>query len=174
MVGEGEASARVVIAVRAATAGIAITTRAETLKPLIARSPPKLKTPETSTPPPASRPLGSPRRPAREAASPRGGEARHGIAWKRVRFKAIWAPVRRSLVPGFAASRGAGSTRDRHTVAEPTRLISGRAPRRIAVISMHTSPTASLGQNANGGLNVYVREVCSAFSDQGIATDGFA
>jgi len=47
------------------------------------------------------------------------------------------------------------------------------ARRRIAVISMHTSPTASLGKNANGGLNVYVREVCSAFSDRGIATDIF-
>ena len=41
------------------------------------------------------------------------------------------------------------------------------------MISMHTSPTASLGQNANGGLNVYVREVCTAFSDRGIATDVF-
>jgi D-inositol-3-phosphate glycosyltransferase len=38
---------------------------------------------------------------------------------------------------------------------------------------MHTSPTASLGQNGNGGLNVYVREVCNAFSDRGIATDIF-
>ena len=47
------------------------------------------------------------------------------------------------------------------------------ARRRIAVISMHTSPTASLGQNGNGGLNVYVREVASAFSDRGIATDIF-
>src|SRR5436853_7063847 len=44
---------------------------------------------------------------------------------------------------------------------------------RIAVISMHTSPTAPLGQSANGGLNVYVREICSAFSDRGIATDVF-
>jgi D-inositol-3-phosphate glycosyltransferase len=59
-------------------------------------------------------------------------------------------------------------------VAEATPLISNRvAERRIAVISMHTSPTASLGQNGNGGLNVYVREVCSAFSDRGIATDIF-
>jgi D-inositol-3-phosphate glycosyltransferase len=59
-------------------------------------------------------------------------------------------------------------------VADATPLISGvTAPRRIAVISMHTSPTASLGQNANGGLNVYVREVCSAFSERGIATDIF-
>jgi D-inositol-3-phosphate glycosyltransferase len=38
---------------------------------------------------------------------------------------------------------------------------------------MHTSPTASLGQNANGGLNVYVREICAAFSDRGIASDVF-
>jgi D-inositol-3-phosphate glycosyltransferase len=38
---------------------------------------------------------------------------------------------------------------------------------------MHTSPTASLGQNGNGGLNVYVREVASLFSDRGIATDIF-
>jgi len=59
-------------------------------------------------------------------------------------------------------------------VAEQSRLTSDRdARRRIAVISMHTSPTASLGKNANGGLNVYVREVCSAFSDRGIATDIF-
>ena len=51
--------------------------------------------------------------------------------------------------------------------------MSGRAARRIAVISMHTSPTATLGQNGNGGLNVYVREVANAFSDRGIATDVF-
>jgi D-inositol-3-phosphate glycosyltransferase len=47
------------------------------------------------------------------------------------------------------------------------------ARRRIAVVSMHTSPTASLGRSANGGLNVYVREICNAFSDRGIATDVF-
>ena len=58
-------------------------------------------------------------------------------------------------------------------MAETTRLTSGRAAPRIAVISMHTSPTASLGQNQNGGLNVYVNEVATAFSDRGIATDIF-
>jgi len=59
-------------------------------------------------------------------------------------------------------------------VAEVSRLTSNRdAQMRIAVISMHTSPTAPLGQSANGGLNVYVREICSAFSDRGIATDVF-
>ena len=44
---------------------------------------------------------------------------------------------------------------------------------RVAMISLHTSPTASLGRNANGGLNVYVREVCNEFSRRGIATDVF-
>jgi D-inositol-3-phosphate glycosyltransferase len=58
-------------------------------------------------------------------------------------------------------------------VAENARLISGRLPLRIAVISIHTSPTASLGQNGNGGLNVYVHEIATAFSDRGIATDIF-
>src|SRR6266568_5152891 len=108
-----------------------------------------------------------PRRPPHKVGRPAG------IRRKRVGFIDSWLPVRRSHAPGFAASRGAGSTRDRPTVAEPTRLISDRAPMRIAVISMHTSPTASLGQNANGGLNVYVREVCGAFSDRGVATDVF-
>jgi D-inositol-3-phosphate glycosyltransferase len=43
----------------------------------------------------------------------------------------------------------------------------------VAIISLHTSPTAALGHSANGGLNVYVRETCRAFSDRGIATDVF-
>ena len=59
-------------------------------------------------------------------------------------------------------------------MAEPSGLnFDAAAPMRVAVISMHTSPTAPLGQQANGGMNVYVREVCEAFSDRGIATDIF-
>ena len=59
-------------------------------------------------------------------------------------------------------------------MAEATPILGDpTAPRRIAVISMHASPTASLGQNANGGLNVYVRQVASTFSERGIATDIF-
>src|SRR5439155_11589256 len=72
--------------------------------------------------------------------------------------------------------RDAGSTGDRLIVAEvATRPLTGlrRPPLRAAVISMHTSPTASLGHSANGGLNVYVREVCGALSDRGVATDVF-
>jgi D-inositol-3-phosphate glycosyltransferase len=38
---------------------------------------------------------------------------------------------------------------------------------------MHTSPTASPGQHANGGMNVYIREIAAAFSRCGIATDIF-
>jgi D-inositol-3-phosphate glycosyltransferase len=38
---------------------------------------------------------------------------------------------------------------------------------------MHTSPTASLGHSANGGLNVYVREVCRLLGRRGLQTDIF-
>src|SRR3982074_362826 len=49
-----------------------------------------------------------------------------------------------------------------------------RDPRfRAALICMHTSPTAALGRSANGGLNVYVREVCMALGRLGVATDVF-
>jgi D-inositol-3-phosphate glycosyltransferase len=41
------------------------------------------------------------------------------------------------------------------------------------MVSLHTSPTARLGQSANGGLNVYVRQVADAFSRRGVATDVF-
>ena len=41
------------------------------------------------------------------------------------------------------------------------------------MITTHTSPTATLGQNANGGLNVYVRELCMLLSQRGVATDVF-
>lgn len=44
---------------------------------------------------------------------------------------------------------------------------------RVAFISLHTSPTASLGRSANGGLNVYVREVCAKLAAQGVACDVF-
>lgn len=46
-------------------------------------------------------------------------------------------------------------------------------PDRVAMITLHTSPTATLGQSANGGLNVYVRELCTLLSRRGVATDVF-
>lgn len=60
---------------------------------------------------------------------------------------------------------------DRRTVAERG-AIRGR-PSRVAMITLHTSPTATLGQNANGGLNVYVHELCTRLSQRGVATDVF-
>src|SRR5205807_7088636 len=44
---------------------------------------------------------------------------------------------------------------------------------RAGVICLHTSPTAALGRSANGGLNVYVRELCTALGRRGVATDVF-
>ena len=49
----------------------------------------------------------------------------------------------------------------------------GWRPRRVAMLTLHTSPTASLGLSANGGLNVYVRELCQVLSRRGVATDVF-
>ena len=48
-----------------------------------------------------------------------------------------------------------------------------RPQARLAVLSMHTSPTAALGHSANGGMNVYVNQLCGAWSRMGVATDIF-
>ncbi len=58
-------------------------------------------------------------------------------------------------------------------MADLVRSASSAPGLRVAVLALHTSPTAVLGQSANGGLNVYVRETCRAFSERGIATDVF-
>ncbi|PJF48056.1 MAG: glycosyltransferase family 1 protein [Chloroflexi bacterium] len=44
---------------------------------------------------------------------------------------------------------------------------------RIALISFHTSPLATLGGKDTGGMNVFVREVARELSRRGIATDVF-
>lgn len=49
----------------------------------------------------------------------------------------------------------------------------GRVPRRIAVLSLHTSPLAPLGGRETGGMNVYVREVSARLAALGIAVDVF-
>lgn len=46
-------------------------------------------------------------------------------------------------------------------------------PRRIAVLSLHTSPTAPLGGRETGGMNVYVREVSRELARAGVAVDVF-
>src|SRR5437588_8972778 len=50
----------------------------------------------------------------------------------------------------------------------------GRVPptvRRLAVLSMHTSPLAQPGSGDGGGMNVYVRELASALARAGVECD---
>jgi D-inositol-3-phosphate glycosyltransferase len=46
-------------------------------------------------------------------------------------------------------------------------------PRRIAMLSMHTSPLATLGGKETGGMNVYVRELSAELARCGIRVDVF-
>ncbi len=46
-------------------------------------------------------------------------------------------------------------------------------PKRVAMLSMHTSPVARLGGKETGGMNVYVRELTRALAVRGIAIDIF-
>jgi D-inositol-3-phosphate glycosyltransferase len=50
---------------------------------------------------------------------------------------------------------------------------SSSTPRRIAVLSVHTSPLASLGGREAGGMNVYVRELSQAMGARGYVVDVF-
>lgn len=43
--------------------------------------------------------------------------------------------------------------------------------RRLAVLSMHTSPLAQPGSGDGGGMNVYVRELCAALARRGVRCD---
>ncbi|HLT16866.1 MAG TPA: glycosyltransferase [Acidimicrobiales bacterium] len=45
--------------------------------------------------------------------------------------------------------------------------------RRLAVLSLHTSPLVQPGQGDSGGMNVYVRELVSALAQAGVAADVF-
>ena len=46
-------------------------------------------------------------------------------------------------------------------------------PRRVAMISLHTSPLAVPGVGDAGGLNVYVSEVARRLSERGLHVDVF-
>jgi D-inositol-3-phosphate glycosyltransferase len=45
--------------------------------------------------------------------------------------------------------------------------------KKIAFVSMHTSPFADLGMENTGGMNVYVKEICNEFCQRGISVDVF-
>src|SRR5580704_17517541 len=45
--------------------------------------------------------------------------------------------------------------------------------RRVAVLSLHTSPLAQPGTGDSGGMNVYVRELAAALARTGVQCDVF-
>jgi D-inositol-3-phosphate glycosyltransferase len=47
------------------------------------------------------------------------------------------------------------------------------AVRRVAMLSVHTCPLATLGGKDTGGMNVYVRELTRELARRGIAVDVF-
>src|SRR6202022_3038229 len=53
----------------------------------------------------------------------------------------------------------------------PDRVVD--AVRRLAVLSMHTSPLAQPGAGDGGGMNVYVRELCAALARSGVTCEVF-
>jgi D-inositol-3-phosphate glycosyltransferase len=58
--------------------------------------------------------------------------------------------------------------------AEPVRSPgAGEDPTRVAVISLHTSPSDQPGMGDSGGMNVYIREVAQRLAEQGVAVDVF-
>lgn len=58
------------------------------------------------------------------------------------------------------------------STAEPRELFGKlTAMRRIAVLSLHTSPLAQPGTGDGGGMNVYVRELSTALARAGVACD---
>lgn len=48
-----------------------------------------------------------------------------------------------------------------------------RVPARVAVMSVHTSPTDQPGTGDSGGMNVYIREVADRLAERGVAVDVF-
>ena len=73
-------------------------------------------------------------------------------------------PARRA-----AEGRGPGPAAAR---LRPIRPPVGSPPvRRLAVLSMHTSPLAQPGTGDGGGMNVYVRELTTALARAGVECD---
>ena len=79
---------------------------------------------------------------------------------------AVLGPPRHGLTPFRRRPRGPGAQ-----FGAPGRLLS--AMRRLAVLSLHTSPLAQPGTGDGGGMNVYVRELTAALARSGVACDVF-
>ena len=55
----------------------------------------------------------------------------------------------------------------------PAPQVAAPLPRRVAMLSLHTSPLAPLGGRETGGMNVYVHEVAARLAALGVAVDVF-
>ncbi len=56
---------------------------------------------------------------------------------------------------------------------QPARLSPTERPRRVAMLSVHTCPLATLGGKKTGGMNVYVRDFSRELGRQGVLVDVF-
>jgi D-inositol-3-phosphate glycosyltransferase len=56
---------------------------------------------------------------------------------------------------------------------EGNRMATDLERRRVAMVSVHTSPMDQPGTGDSGGMNVYIREVAERLADEGVAVDVF-
>src|SRR5438132_2444428 len=75
-------------------------------------------------------------------------------------------------------ARPSKKTRARTRPPPADKQVAGRVPlgslpvvRRLAVLSLHTSPLAQPGAGDGGGMNVYVRELTAALAGAGVGCD---
>src|SRR5262245_59151828 len=68
-----------------------------------------------------------------------------------------------------ARSLGIDDWGSKESLTRPRRWLT--MVRRLAVLSLHTSPLAQPGSGDSGGMNVYVRELVSSLAQAGVASD---
>ncbi|GAA2707040.1 MULTISPECIES: D-inositol-3-phosphate glycosyltransferase [Streptomyces] len=74
----------------------------------------------------------------------------------------------------YAARLGARRGRTLGSFAKPPlRRLGARRPRRVAMLSVHTSPLHQPGTGDAGGMNVYIVELAKRLADQGIEVEVF-
>src|SRR5690606_7490797 len=89
--------------------------------------------------------------------------------WEDLRRPRCWTP--REPVP---ATRGGCPMTSRTTVSSDvfSRTV-GWMPRRVAVLSVHTSPLEQPGTGDAGGMNVYITQTAKEMARRGIAVEVF-
>ena len=96
----------------------------------------------------------------------------HLVEEQRQALVRVYMSFRRENGPGEAdpvpPRTGADAPAD---LTRQARSVGWPAMRRLAVLSMHTSPLAQPGTGDGGGMNVYVRELSSALARKGVTCD---